>query len=373
MPIKTYRIMKPKLIFCSLLVAVLMHGCSSSQKIIVQHIDDIDITPEYNYVYALPMTILNIELKATRINIEKGEYAEHAKKYLDLKNVYHSDKQLWKLKAASINQYREADPKQYYLVKQAKDQYQARNQLIDLASEGLIFQVNQVSPGANPKAAAAQKNKNKQINNENIPVSGNLAEVTDTLYKTLYQDSAFVRVPFYHNRVLPKNEEQKAKETAALLLKLKQREIQLITGEDDFYPPEKSLRYGIEEIRKMQQQLLRLFKGTKTEKQVLSNYPCIPDSCANDTIIICRFNQQEGFISKSKKDGDPVYCSIISSDKTKPLKKLQNREKGKNIPENTIFYRIPDVATVRIFFKDKTVASQKVLIDQFGTVIGRKL
>ena len=338
----------------------------------VQHIDDVVPPYEYSYIYALPMTMINIELGTEKKTIEKGPYAEYAEKYLDIQDAYSEDKEQWQLNTARITTYKEIDPLQYYLI-QCENKCLINKQLSDYADKGLIFMEDN-----NSQAAPAKNNNHSTPNNDQrpavpkYPVSGNLIEVTDTLYKTLFQDSAFVKVPVFRNRTIPKNQEQKAKETSELLIKLKQRELQLITGEDDHFPEEKTLKYSIREIRKIQKDMERLFTGMVHKNKYIKNYMFAPGNKSKDTTILCYFHKNHGFIAAEQGVGKPVFCIIERKNKTSTLEKLNgNTENNKKL--NKIYYRIPDLANIKILFDGQVIAEQMVHIDQFGAIVNSEL
>ena len=90
--------------------------------------------------YALPRTVVNIDVTIDRIENYKGPYADYALRYLGLKNVVMNNSVEYVISGITITTSPEPDPEQYYFVETgAKLAKGEKAGLISLSDAGLIL------------------------------------------------------------------------------------------------------------------------------------------------------------------------------------------------------------------------------------------
>src|ERR1039457_5662555 len=140
--------MKHKRIFQQvfLIFSLALVSCSWNllySQINVMHIDN-NTTPDVKQgiFYALPRTIIKVDVSIDRIENYKGPYADYALRFMGLKNVVESNSVEYKINYIRITTTAEPDPNQYYFIGlPANSGKNERTNLFTLSESGLILGV----------------------------------------------------------------------------------------------------------------------------------------------------------------------------------------------------------------------------------------
>jgi hypothetical protein len=225
-------------------------------------------------IYSLPRTSLKISIEVTKSIHKKGPYAEFANKYLGLTDVITTDSEVWHITGIDCHPVNEPDPLHYYgltfktLPSNVQSIYALHKHGILLDEPGAINEVF-LEP-AQDEYTGGKISLDPQFITEAI------TERTDTFYKTIMNDTAFVRIPVFKKQIHAKTFEELAKETAHELTKTRKRRIKLIRGEYDFHPDAATLRLMIDEMRKQEEIYLQLFQGLKVEQRYSYTFNILP-------------------------------------------------------------------------------------------------
>ena len=311
-------------------------------------------------VYSLPQTSLQVTLEIIKNSYIKGPYAEFAKKFLDLADVIMDDSEVWSISAIECKPINEPDPAHYFglFFKTIPDNLNSLNSLND---HGILL--------SKPESVIDYKILPiSNVNNENLVIDPLLIEETqkvrtDTFYKTIMNDTAFVRIPVFKKQVLAKNQEELAKETAHELIKTRKRRIKFIRGEYDFHPDAATLSLMIKEMEKQENIYLQLFKGVKTQQKYKYTFSIMPSKNL-ESIDLGYFSKENGFSKEPakssgkimvhfQKDGTPVESKIVTDG---------------NLQKNTIIYRVPQFITVIFSSGEKEISKVRVPFYQFGFI-----
>ncbi len=107
--------------YCYLIFVMLLAvGCSTSKMNVINVRKAAEIK-NYSLVYALPKTVLVVDIEATKKTIIPGPYSKYAKKYLGINNVSVKTKTKWEISNVAINTRSEADPNNFYFVQSSNN------------------------------------------------------------------------------------------------------------------------------------------------------------------------------------------------------------------------------------------------------------
>jgi hypothetical protein len=166
-----------------------------------------------------------------------------------------------------------------------------------------------------------------------------------------------------------KNLEQKAEDAAKYILKIRKRRFKLIAGQNNFYPDGIALESGINELNKLEEEYISLFTGKRSTDTVQRTFFYIPKQGTDlERNEICRFSDNNGFEDMQSTWGQPIVMEIKDLQITGVLDHLQ-------LPvsitgsKNTLFYRIPDVASVKIYYGSIQVVESELKVFQYGTLV----
>jgi len=296
---------------------------------------------------------LMIHIDYTITTRSAGPYANYAYKYLGLMNVATEDSISATISSIQISSKQEADPEFYY---RAKFSCNFPVSVIrDLSSKGFIY--DPLHSDYSPVSPSALPSGNQTSSFRDLSVKNFYYEQTDTLYKIILRDSVFVRLPVLKNSLHTKNSDEKAREAADLIIRLRNQRLNLLVPEDpedmDNIPAEVLLKH----IDQMEERYLTLFTGiTRTEKR--SELFCvIPDmKTGSDTTVL----SSKLFDSTMIGPLTMVFSGITSIDSS-----------SRNLPgeKNVLWYRMPIRTNVEIFCSNRLISQSYIYLSQVSAPI----
>jgi hypothetical protein len=353
-------------IVLSILTVVVITSCSQ-YRIYTRNISGKEELRHEGILYALPLTTLKINVHLTKITFQKGPFAAYADKYLGLENVLTENHQEWQINTLSIVEEQEIDPGQYYFIGVKRDPKHQLKDLLSWSEQGFYIDFYKQSNTKQQLVTANPEKEEPDAFLHRMAFTENLSEQIDTLYETVFQDSVFVKVPVLHKQMVEKTIEQKARETADLIINLRQAKISLLANPDEFMPDADYLTTTINEIEKQEELYMRLFTGRKTLENHTRVFELTPEKKMLDTTtLLFKFDSKEGIIPITSSQGEEVMSTITKKNKTRTLHQLLTTRKRSS---NVIYYRIPELCEITISNRQSELISQKVLVNQFGAIV----
>ena len=361
-------IVKGKFAAVMVIEMVLLSSCSSYKIYNLKDARNVDI--QHNgVVYALPKTVLRIEMEVTMQELKPGPYAAYAAKYLGISNVPRTDSVVWFISDIHIESYSEPDPDHYYCVESDKS---VVSDMINLSKQGLIVAINgnaDYSETDSKTDLFLNQVFNKPIELSQLPVMDAQTERIDTTYRTIFTDSTFMRIPVMRKQQVNKSLEEKAEEIAGLILELREEKVALLTGDINEFPDGEALSIILHEFKEIEEQYLPLFTGSRSEQVIKAVYEFTPTSeNQKSKNILFRFSPQNGILSNTDLSGIPVLVEVENQDYTTNFGDfIQYKD---SLLENAggLYFRIPDKAIVRIVQDDKVIATKKLQVAQYGKI-----
>ncbi len=284
-------------------------------------------------VYFLPKTALEVNIIATNVSYQPGEFCQYANRYLRLNNVSSTPETHWELKQIDVRSIGVADSTKAYIVK-LKDKSQLSN--IELTDDGVIKAINTTSAQTNQTKQTYQLEKDapaenaRQYMTEEILMAGSTAKMAELTAKEIYN--------------------------------IRESKNQILRGQADEMPKDgASLKLVIENLDKQEKAMTQMFSGTTTKEDKLFTVRIIPQGTMKDQVAI-RFSNLLGIVSSSDLSGEPVYITLAN---TSSLTQPVDDGKKKKKLEGAI-YNIPGKGKVTVSFKGKNLYEGEIPVTQFG-------
>jgi hypothetical protein len=206
--------------------------------------------------------------------------------------------------------------------------------------------------------------KANYIRYEDLGVSDNFEERTETMYKTIVTDTAFVQVPVQRTVVEQKSASTKAREAADFLLELRTRRFEMLTGEYEVYPDGEAMGAALLKLDQMEDAYLSLFTGKTITKIMKRTWFLVPKAGVNpSSYSLDHFSEFLGLVPEDLMEGKPIEVLIQPLGLTQ---KAGDYFSMAAIPGNTLIYRIPDVAELKIMLGEEVLATHRISIYQSG-------
>jgi len=363
--------MGKRIAFILPVLAALAAGCSvmgvrSHGDITVLPLGDKVTVTEGSLVYALPMTVFEIDIIAEKRVDIPGPYARWADEMIGLENVITSEKESWRLADVCLNSLEEIDPSQYYVIQGTT---LMQTNMLAVRNSGLVLDIN---PDLYDKTTSSNLHGGTGMTGPMFPDRGAYEYVstkTDTAYRIVRADTAFIRIPYLVQKQRGMTVEQEAREAADRLLELREGRHMILTGETNIFPQDGA---AINEINRLEREYTALFAGKSWTEKLHYRIWITPDPGIVGTMTtVFTFSELNGIDTSADGTGTPVQMEIIPSGKTRNLNMVAAPAGGKKDQAETgrIFYRVPDVAEITVSMDGEELCKARKLVYQLGAKV----
>ncbi len=304
--------------------------------------------------YALPQTSLSFEVEAVKESFFAGPYARYAEKYLGIKAA-EKNSVTYRISSVKMTPYIEADVNRRYTQTLPSS---VEGTLLQFSTQGLIS----VSGGSFGRESSWRFPGQASDDFAARGISANYTAEETTLYQGV-RSGSYNQVAVSQNVVVAKTLEQKAKEAADMILKLRTTRIQIITGDTDANYSGESMGAAIEEISRLEKEYLSLFIGYSVCETQKKNYEFVPTADTREHVFVAfRLSDTAGLLPADDVSGKPYFVDIVSEG-TEAAPGENARVKG-----TVIYYRTPAICSVKLSDGSAILLETRVPICQFGNI-----
>lgn len=363
--------MKPKILsFTFLVMLIILSSCLPGRKSvesrrIIVPISDTVKNIQSGIIYALPRTVFTINVEMDRIIEKPGPYARYANDLLGLNDVILNESEYWSVRNIMVSTHEELDPSEYYVVK-SNDIYYTN--ILALKRSGLIMDLN---------SERFDHFGNNSYGNDFDIVSDALTDLgsdeyfqlqRDTAFRRVNVDSLFIRIPYIVEKKTKLSVAQLAERAAKKLMEMREGKHLILTGEATVFPQSDA---AIKEMNRLEKEYTELFIGKTWSETRTIAFQLIP---AKEMIgvktPIFRFSELTGPIYGDVKGGIEVSAEITPEQKTKEITLLNNNPSDGTIPKyDKLYYRVPDVVSLKISAGNETFYNSRKLVYQYGQIV----
>lgn len=341
----------------------------------VLHVSNETSSKEEGVFYYLPKTTLVIDVEITKVNYIPGPYSAYSEQFLGYTGIQQKSS-LYEIRNIIITDVPEPDESQLYFIETEKK----FSSLFEMEENGLLRNVNVASSNEEKLELKQEKDsqKNEGVETQKLLNLINIREKLDTVYQRQIMEDSVVIEKRSINRILVKNSlEQSAREAATKITEIRSSKYALISFNEDIAFESGTLNTMLKELDALENEYFKLFLGyTETEK-ITHRFYYKPDINNVGFQPLFKFNSSVGVTDSLKLMMETVYIVQTVNKTTQGInyfnmnnKKLyNNKKKNENIDDGGMAYRIPETATFKIIWNNKTLATANVQVAQFGTVL----
>lgn len=355
-----------KKILVYIAATVFVAACSSAVELTSLQVTPLGQEPkdsEAKYLYALPQSVLKVELTVREERSVPGPYWEYAERYLGLKEVVKKNSSRWSIWDVAVDVHSEMDPRHFYSLNVLEGNFDGSS-LSPYLNQGTVLLGTETIHETVKGNGLQSTHKANYIRYEDLGVSNNFEERTETMYKTIVTDTAFVQVPVQRTVVEQKSSSTKAREAADFLLELRTRRFEMLTGEYEVYPDGEAMGASIHKLDQMEASYLSLFTGKTITKIMKRTWFIVPETgTKSSTYPLDKFSEQLGFIPGGLMEGKALDVVISPQGLTQSAGDYFSIA---TVPENALIYRIPDVAELKIMLGEEALATHRISLYQSG-------
>lgn len=281
-------------------------------------------------VYFLPKTKVAVDIIATKVNYQPGEFSLYASRYLRLNNISSQPESHWEIKDIQVRLVGVPDSTKAYIIK-VKDKSVASN--VELTDKGIVKAINTTStekesaPDYKLEKPELHENVRKYMT-EDILMAGSSAKMAELTAREIYniRDSKNI----------------------------------ILRGQAETMPKDgASLQLVIDQLNKQEKALTQAFTGTTDRTDKVFTILVEPNNDAQEQVA-ARFSTQLGVLPTDNLAGDPIYVSIRN---TSTLPMPEEDKKKKN---DGAIYNVPGKGNVTVTYQGKKLFDGEMPFTQFG-------
>jgi len=361
-----------------MLVTLLLFFGTASGQISVFHIDQ-SIVPltRQGIFYALPRTVVNIEVTIDRVENYKGPYAEYALRYLGLQNVVMANSVKFKISGINITTSAEPDPGQYYFVELGDNLSKTEESgLLSLNESGLILSTLPDDLDTAGSTIRIIKEKDgivlteKDVFPEIFKYYADISvfEKIDTIIRKVSIDTLTLEQQILKRTMVEKSPEQKAREAADFISRIKENRFNLLTGYQEVSYNQETLEYMDTQLKLLEKEYMKLFTGISIHKTYSHDFKYIPlSNQINTEVPIFKFISNRGLVDLNQMGGSVVTIKVQRVGNTNQVASYLNRALEETKSQG-FYYRIPELARVTVKQGAGLIEQTQCLINQLGVV-----
>ena len=313
--------------------------------------------PEGFLTYSLPSTTIVLEVEAVQEKFYVGPYARYAEKYLGIK-ARQKDETTFQLTEIKMTPLVEADQTKRYTTNVKKGQIDAT--FLKLSSVGLIS----FSDAKFGDESVWRFPTETQGDFSGKGVSSNLTSQSATLYRSDNSASAYDKVSVQQDMLVEKTPEQRAAETANMILKLRKQRLQIVTGDTYATYSGEAMGTAIGEITRLEEEYMMLFTGYSEYQTQTMRFEVVPQADKTDQMYIAfRLSDTSGLVPADNLSGKPVIMEIVPQEFADPT---VSEVEVKNAKEVLAYYRIPAICTVKLMDGANLLLQSRMPVYQLG-------
>lgn len=357
---------KKIVLFISLILTLLL-GQELKSQVAVYPVKQQNPTKLNGIFYYLPRNVVKVDVSVAKTVKVKGPYAEFADKFLGIKNIVNENSTIYEIAGIKLNSFSEPDPNQIYQIKVDPDK--DKSLVLSFSEDGTLLNCNQSLKTKKHQLNQKFESNNADINLSDDLVSPNEFEKIDTIIRKTNIDTITIEEKFYKRTVSEKPLEIKAKEAADAILKLEESRYNLLNGSNEVNYEKGSIEYMDNQMEKMEDEYLLLFKGTTQYKIINYSFTFIPE-IANEgkNNNLFKFSNRKGITDLNDKEGNFVSIVTESMNVTKDIQSVENKDKKSKTESAYFYYRLPEKVRFDVNYLGKSIASDEFSISQFGEI-----
>lgn len=353
----------PLSIFVALTIFLLAFPATA--QIFVSPADNKSPGESAGFLYALPKSTLKIDVIIQKTERIKGPYAEFAEKILGVSDYIRQDESRQRIKDVIISVESAPDPAAWFFVefdeRASKD---TRSLVFDLLPNGIVLGADDA-----PLQKIQGQNKFEKIivnspdeRSFSYYAERNLYQRVDTIVRKITIDTTVIRRNILQSAWVDRSPEQKARAAADMIHKIRESRLQLITGFQEVNYGQ-SIVFMDQKLQQLEEEYLSLFIGKEVKSLITHTLYYAPEPGSANKATIAGFSETLGVVSETTK-ANPLTIEVQAV--AGPGFNSSERPKGRL--NNSMYYRIPALTNVSVWFENKMLAQEKLYIGQLGTI-----
>ena len=294
--------------------------------------------------YSLPQTMLKLDFVIEETKLEKGPLSDYAGNYLDMLDPVGYESMEYKLLAVKMSTVATPDPDALFFVTLGSVRGGSSTQF-DLMPNGIIRSVGMSALNGEEQTDEIPELVEEEIIGEVANASGFLGLMT-----------------------AGKTNAQLAKEVADKIEEIRKAKFYLISGDVEMASNPETFKAMYQKLENMEKEYMSMLVGKRVSKQVVRTVYVIPNKeIASQTVA--KFSETDGLTVGTEGSGKMITVQTLSLNTTAAINAPSQSAVESMNYENKVFYRVPEMANVKVMLDGKTLVEDRVVVNQLGALL----
>ncbi len=160
--------------------------------------------------------------------------------------------------------------------------------------------------------------------------------------------------------MVEKSTEKRAEEAAEMIFTLREKKLQIVTGDTDATYSGEAMGAAIEELTRLEKEYLSLFTGYSEFKDVQMHYDLVPEKGGDQSYVVFRVSAEGGLVGADDLSGSPVILKLEARE-IADAGVAEKPAKG-----SFVTIRIPAVCNARLYKGSELLLQSRVPVYQLG-------
>ena len=287
--------------------------------------------------YSLPRTVIQLHFIIEETQLKEGPYSNYVS-LIGADDYIMEDETVYHIKDVKVEASAESDPNATFFVAISPKKGEAAS--FCLNGQGILKGVG-VECVEDPKKECCAKTCEDDNNAQ------------DGDFKYQYSNASI------------RGSDQMARSAAEMINKIRDEKLKLMTGFQETAFNLDTYRQMYADLETMENDYLSLFVGKRVVKTYVKTVYVIQNKEVN-TMSVAKFSPEEGLSVGLGGNGSVITVQTQSLQTTATLNApSQSAVESLNL-DNKLFYRIPEMANVRVNMDDKLLAEKRMSVAQLG-------
>lgn len=306
-----------------------------------------NVTPgqQNGFYYSLPLTTLKLDFVVEEIQLEKGPLSDYASNYFEMEDYVEFTTKEYKLLDVEMTSVASPDPNALFFVTLTTSRGGGKTQF-DILPNGIIRSIGVGN-------AADVEVENKVDSNKEVSKCCQKEAVNDDFISLMMAGKANAQV---------------AKEVADKIIEIRKAKFYLISGDVEMASNPETFNAMYRKLDDMEKEYTSLFLGRRVAKKMVKTVYVIPNREVVDQSV-AKFSTTEGLTLGTSGSGSLITVQTLSLNTTGSINAPSQSAVESMSYENKVFYRVPEMAQVKVTCGKATLLEDRVTVNQLGELL----
>jgi hypothetical protein len=306
-----------------------------------------NVTPgqQNGFYYSLPQTMLKLDFIIEETIQEKGPLSEYASSYFEMEDYVEYETEEYELLDVKMTSVATPDPNALFFVTLNTARGYWKTQF-DILPNGII------------RSVGMGKAADLEVETVNL-----IQEVPQCCQEKVDEEEGFFSL-----MMAGKTNAQVAKEIADKIADIRKAKFYLISGDVEVASNPETFNAMYKKLDDTEKEYMSLFLGKRVTKKMVKTVYVIPSKGIQEQTV-AKFSTTDGLSLGTSGSGSMITVQTLSLNTTGSIKAPSQSAVESMSYENKVFYRIPEMAQVKVTCGKAVLMEERVCVNQLGELL----